>query len=647
VRAYPSELGLSVYFHDITEQRLADRRLRESEERYRGVAEVLQRTLDLSLDMITTINQEGYFVTVNAACRSILGFEPEELIGRPYLEFVHPEDRTRTAEEDSAVEAGRATTIFQNRYIHKGGEVVWLEWTAVVQPGDPLLHCVARDITERKRAEEEQAFLAAIVQASDDAITGVNPDGTIRSWNGGAERMYGYSAEEAVGQPVTLVIPPEHRDVAAHAFEPAARGERVEPYETARVAKDGHRVPVFLAVSPVLDQSGSVIGVSAITRDITERKAAEDQIRALNEHLQQRLEHITALRAIDRAIASSLDISVTLGVVLDKTRDQLGADAVTTLLLNPHSHTLENNAYRGLRTTIPRGPVVRLGEPLAGLVALNRRSMSVSDLRSTQVAQAFRDLLDREGFVTYNAVPLLAKGKVLGVIEVFHRRPFTPSPEWQETLETMAGQAAIAVNNAQLFEELERSNLELGLAYDETIEGWAKALDLRDKETEGHSRRVTEMAVDLCHRLGMVPEELPDVRRGALLHDIGKMGVPDAILLKPGKLTDEEWVVMRRHPTYAVELLSPIKFLRPALVIPQHHHEKWDGSGYPDGLAGEAIPLAARAFAVVDVYDALRSNRPYREGWPEERVIEHIKAGAGSHFDPRVVEVFVTMKVRR
>ncbi|WP_229780966.1 HD-GYP domain-containing protein, partial [Deinococcus malanensis] len=210
-------------------------------------------------------------------------------------------------------------------------------------------------------------------------------------------------------------------------------------------------------------------------------------------------------------------------------------------------------------------------------------------------------------------------------------------------LDLLVGQLAIAVENCNLFEALERQNLALRLAYDETIEGWARALDFRDKETEGHSRRVTERTVELCRALGLPPEDLVDVRRGALLHDIGKMAIPDAILLKAGPLTDEEWVVMRKHPDTAVELLAPIKFLRPALDIPQCHHEKWDGTGYPAGLRGAAIPLTARAFAVVDVFDALTSDRPYRAAWTREQALEHIQAGAGTHFDPQVVTVFLEM----
>jgi putative nucleotidyltransferase with HDIG domain len=234
-------------------------------------------------------------------------------------------------------------------------------------------------------------------------------------------------------------------------------------------------------------------------------------------------------------------------------------------------------------------------------------------------------------------VPLIAKGQVKGVLEVFHRAPLEPGQEWLDFLEALAGQAAIAVDNATLFKDLQRSNVDLRLAYDATIEGWSRALDLRDEETEGHTQRVTEITVELAQRLGFAEEALVQIRRGALLHDIGKMGIPDTILLKPGKLTDEEWVMMRKHPQYAYELLYPIAYLRPALEIPYCHHEKWDGTGYPQGLTGEQIPLAARLFAVVDVWDALTNDRPYRQAWPAEKVREHIQSLAGTHFDPQVV----------
>jgi putative two-component system response regulator len=188
---------------------------------------------------------------------------------------------------------------------------------------------------------------------------------------------------------------------------------------------------------------------------------------------------------------------------------------------------------------------------------------------------------------------------------------------------------------------LQEANRELAEAYEATIEGWSRALDLRDRETEGHTRRVADLTVRLAVSCGMPPAQVVHVRRGAFLHDIGKMGVPDAILHKPGPLTDEEWTVMRLHPSYAWDMLHPVAYLRPALDIPWAHHERWDGTGYPRGLTGEDIPLAARLFSVIDVWDALRSDRPYRLAMPTGEVISHLRARAGTHFEPRIVELFL------
>ncbi len=189
---------------------------------------------------------------------------------------------------------------------------------------------------------------------------------------------------------------------------------------------------------------------------------------------------------------------------------------------------------------------------------------------------------------------------------------------------------------------LHQSKMDLVAAYDTTLEGWAKVLELRDLETEGHSQRVTDLTLKLARAMGIEGDDLDHYRRGALLHDIGKMAVPDPILLKPGPLTDEEWEIMHQHPTYAVEMLHAIPFLRPALDIPRYHHERWDGSGYPYGLKGEEIPLAGRIFAVVDVWDALRSDRPYRSAIPPEEARQIIQQESGTHFDPRIVKVFLS-----
>ncbi len=357
----------------------------------------------------------------------------------------------------------------------------------------------------------------------------------------------------------------------------------------------------------------------------------------------QHLEQLQALQNVDMAISGSLDLRVTLNVLLEQVTTQLNVHAASVLLLNRHTHTLEYTAGRGFHTNAIAQTRARLGQGYAGQAALNHRLVHVPDLAVPGNNFLRQNLLASEKFTTYFAVPLIAKGKVLGILEVFNRNRFKFTPEWINFLETLAGQAAIAADNAALFDELQRSNADLILAYDATIEGWARALELRDKETKGHSQRVTDMAVRLARAMGMRNEELVHTRRGALLHDIGKMGIPDQILFKEGKLTAEEWEIMKKHPGYAYNMLSNIPYLRPALAIPHSHHEKWDGTGYPRGLKQEEIPLAARIFTIIDVWDALRSDRPYRDAWSDEEVTEYIIARSGKDFDPRVVDAFLRL----
>ncbi len=190
---------------------------------------------------------------------------------------------------------------------------------------------------------------------------------------------------------------------------------------------------------------------------------------------------------------------------------------------------------------------------------------------------------------------------------------------------------------------IEQAHIQLLAAYDATIEGWSLAMDLRDKETEGHARRVTELTLRLGRMVDMDEEQLIHMRRGALLHDIGKLGIPDSILHKPDTLTPEEWAEMKKHPQYAYEMISPIEYLRPALDIPYCHHEKWDGSGYPRGLKGTDIPLAARLFALVDVWDAITSDRPYRQAWDKQKALKYIQDESGKHFDPQAVDLFLRL----
>ena len=361
----------------------------------------------------------------------------------------------------------------------------------------------------------------------------------------------------------------------------------------------------------------------------------------LHEETVKQLERLAALRSIDLAISSVFDLQVTLTIVINEVVKQLQVDAACVLLIQPGNSRLEYAVGQGFLTRNIEATNLRIGEGNAGRAVMERRIVEVPDLANPDANFKRAKLLADEGFVSYYAVPLIAKGEVKGVLEIFHRSRLNPDRGWLNFLETLGGQTAIAIENSVLFQDLQRSNFELAMAYDATIEGWSRALDLRDRETEGHTQRVTDMTVKLARKMGLSEERLIFIKRGALLHDIGKMGIPDTILHKPEELSTEELQIMRKHPQLAYDMLEPIAYLRDALNIPYCHHEKWDGTGYPRGLAGTQIPLEARLFALVDVWDAITTDRPYRKGWSREKALSYIREQSGTFFDPQLVEMFL------
>jgi putative nucleotidyltransferase with HDIG domain len=352
--------------------------------------------------------------------------------------------------------------------------------------------------------------------------------------------------------------------------------------------------------------------------------------------------NLLTLADIGGTINSSLDSNEILEIVIDTIIQLTGAERCFLMLRDEESEfkikigrnwkqetlTPEEKAFS---STI----VNRVVESGKGILTTNAQEDPRFENQASIIDFKLRSVL---------CVPLEAKGEIIGTIYIDNRSiPEQFNPKMLTLLEAFANQAAIALQNASLFEGLQESHQELSDAYTNTLEGWAKALELKDKVTQGHTLRVAELTLRLAEKMNVDEEELTHIQWGAILHDIGKMGIPDSILNKPGKLTKKEWAIMHRHPNYAYEMLSDIEFLKPALDIPLYHHEKWDGSGYPKKLAGEDIPLAARIFCIADVWDAMTSDRPYREALSKEEVSAHIKEQTGKHFDPKIINIFLKL----
>lgn len=361
----------------------------------------------------------------------------------------------------------------------------------------------------------------------------------------------------------------------------------------------------------------------------------------LFEESERLVEKLTTLNRIEQTILENLSLPSILDSLVDQFVRELDVDAADVLYFHPTLKTLKLIAQTGFRQNVLQNTDLEIGEGYAGTAAQSRKTIYVPDL--TQEETNFTRSLEftAEKFVSYFGVPLLAKGQLVGVLEIFHRSPLDPSQQRLELFEMVAGYAAIAIDHQNLQKELERSRTEIIKGFDAIIEGWAKALELRGIEPPGHAQRAVDLTLRLAGELGLSGDTLVELRRGALLHDIGKMGIPDQVLNKGKELTKEERKMLGRHPIDAFDLLGQIDALQSARDIPLHHHERWDGEGYPQGLKGEEIPFQARIFAIVDVWDALSTDRPYRDAWPRDKAVAHIKEQSGKHFDPRVVKAFL------
>jgi PAS domain S-box-containing protein/putative nucleotidyltransferase with HDIG domain len=582
--------------------------------------------VEASTDAIFIETLDGKILDCNSMASKIYGYTHEQLcqmtvkdIVPPGSELIMPETAEGYIEDQGLVS--------ETLNIRADGTLfpVELSLRLATIEGVQVVVAYVRDITERKQTEREiieseakfrdlaDTTAAGIFIHRGEQYLYVNP-----AWC----RMTEFSADELKNLKVTENIPEDQAEEVRQRTLIHLRGiQDVDSYELYYKTKNG--VWRWFAVNSGLinfEGSRAVIGTAV---DVTARKQREHEMEVIAQ-ISEILRQNTSLNEISSAI-------------LDKIPDFLNVDAALICLDNKREGELLH--YHGVGTwkalegiTLPRGQGLAYHVMDSGELYVNHTPASDPYFNFPELVQSM---------ATLAGTPLIAQGKTLGALIVGSDHPMA---EFElRLLVTVADITANGLQRARLYDQSLQPTQELLNAYNATLEGWALALELRDKETQGHSKRIAEQTIRLARRMGYDESQMENLRQGALLHDIGKMGIPDTVLLKPGTLTEAEWAIMRKHPVYARDMLSQIPFFKGSIDIPYCHHEWWDGTGYPQGLEGKQIPLAARIFAIVDAWDALISNRPYRKAWDKKEALKHIVNQAGTHFDPEVVDAFVKM----
>ena len=568
-----------------------------------------------------------------------------------YYKMVHHDDVERIKKLRLEMYEKKQPYSVEYRIRRSDGDMrdvfVKVDWLG--EDGDENWYLIGsiQDITDHKRAvleisEREKKFRSTVQQMSDGLIL-IDQDGIITEWNSASERISELSYKSVIGKPLWKIFPlmeiesrnsldieKLQKDIL-RAVSTGKSSMFKKPLEIAIHTKSGKDRILLQSIFPI--RTGSTFRLGIISRDVTEEKMALQKV-------SHELDKLACLRSIDASILERSTAESTLDMIASICIDHLDVDGV--IITTQLGENRLCSVYRSDIDTDDEPVVANLKDlQLSVLEKFGKKKFdldTIQQINGLEISGGAREIIRHKSIL-----PLVVNKKPSGFIQLLSTNPHPEDQEWKDYFITLAGQTSLSIENVTLISNEEKAYNELLHAHEATIAGWSKALELRDEETKGHSDRVMYLACHLAKRAGLPREKMTSFRRGVLLHDIGKMGIPDRILLKPGPLTDEEWVIMRTHPVLAYELLSTIPYLHDSLEVPYCHHERWDGSGYPRGLSGEDIPLTARIFAIVDVWDALISDRPYRNGWEPEKIRQYLIDNKAVMFDPDLVDRFIDL----
>jgi PAS domain S-box-containing protein len=628
---------------NLLERKRAEAALQKSEKKHRLLFESANDTIFLM--------KGDRFIDCNSRTLEMFGCQREDILGKSPVDFspdIQPDgtpSKDKAIEKIGAVLEGRPQFFeWKHCRLDKTSFDAEVSLSLLELDDGIFIQAIVRDVTIRKEAEEalrksEERFSKAF-RASPIIITiSQLSNARLLEVNETFEKISGYTREEVIGKTtfdLGIWVNPADRDYFLSNI--LATGE-IRSEEIQFRVKGGSILTCLL--SGDLIELGGEICVLATIEDISERKRAEARILRLNRlyvtisQINQTIVHARSrynlFREICHVATDHGQFRMAWIGLLDKNKDRVRPAVFSGYELG-YLENLEVNYRDEILGGGPTGTAIREGHCII-----------CDDIATDPRMLPWREKALSRGYRSSAAVPLREHGEVIGALTVYADEPHGFDSENEELLEQIGLDVSFALDSIDAEAKRNQAEEDLAEAYDTTLEGWAKALELRDKETEGHSRRVTETTLTVARAMGFSEAELVHIRRGSILHDIGKMGIPDDILRKNGPLTEDERAIVFKHPITAYELLQPIAYLEPALDIPYCHHEKWDGTGYPRRLKGEEIPLAARIFAVVDVWDALRSDRPYREAWSRKKVTEYLLNDSGKHFDPKVIDVFLKM----